>query len=131
MKLEDLPDDFTPEQFRQLDKKSLDAVPFTRMRWLCQCKGCKNGTHVRDYGIGWYFLDRNSKAAAKNPHDYWMGVRNYWLCGKHNAMFKRLKNRFEFEHIWRRFIDENKTVLVSIEDADNMQTVKQIEKPLK
>lgn len=133
MKLKDLPDDFTREQFMQLDKESLDAVPYTRMRWLCQCKGCKNGTTVRDYGLGggprglWAFLDRNSKNAEKNPSDYWMGPNNYWLCGKHNKLFKRLEKRFDFEHVWRRFIDEGKTVLAPL-DSKQMSTVKQIEK---
>jgi hypothetical protein len=134
MKLDQLPDDFTPEQFRQLDKESLDAVPYTRLRWLCQCKGCTNGTHVRDYGLVefnprgiWAFLDRNSKAAAKNPADYWMGPNNYWLCGKHNRLFKRLAKRFDMEHIWRRMLDIEKEVLVPVDSA-HMATVKQIEK---
>jgi len=128
MKLADLPNDFTPDQFRQLDKESLDAVPFVRLRWLCQCKGCNNGTHVRDYGLEiWFFLDRNSKAAARNPRDYWMGRRNYWLCGKHNKFFKRLKKRFDFDHVWRRLIDPAKEVLVEC-DRKNMAIVKQIEK---
>lgn len=128
MKLADLPNDFTPEQFRQLDKESLDAVPFVRFRWLCQCKGCQNGTHVRDYGLGsWWFLDRNSKAAENDPRRYWMGRRNYWLCGKHNKLFKRLEKRFDFEHIWRRLIDPAKVVLVEC-DQKGMATVQQIER---
>lgn len=135
MKLKDLPDDFTREQFMLLDKESLDAVPFTRLRWLCQCKGCTNGTHVRDYGLVdfnprgiWAFLDRNSKYAAKNPSDYWMGPNNYWLCGKHNRLFKRLKGRFDFEHIWKRFIDTDKIILIPA-DTSPMATVKKIELP--
>lgn len=134
MKLDQLPDDFTPEQFRKLDKEALDAIPYTRRRWLCQCKGCTNGTHVRDYGLGefsrygiWAWLDRNSKDAAKNPGEYWMGPNNYWLCGKHNAMFKRFRGRFDFEHVWRRFIDVEKQVIVDIPCGDQMTVVKQIE----
>lgn len=126
MKLSDLPDDFTPLQFRQLDKDALDAVPFTRMRWLCQCKGCNNGTHVRDYGIGWYFLDRNSKAAAKNPRDYWMGINNYWLCGKHWKFFKRLEKTYGHEAVFNKLIDQAKTVLIPM-DNQNMETVRRIE----
>lgn len=133
MKLADLPDDFTREHFMQLDKESLDAVPYTRMRWLCQCKGCNNGTHVRDYGLGpfdqrgiWAFLDRNSKWAAKNPGDYWMGPNNYWLCGKHNKLFKRLQKTYEMDHIWRRLLDIEKTVLVPVPGGE-MTVIKQIE----
>lgn len=121
MKLDQLPDDFTRQQFMQLDKQSLDAVPYRRLRWLCQCKGCTNGTHVRDYGLEefnprgiWAFLDRNSKNAAKNPHDYWMGPNNYWLCGKHNRLYKKLQQRFDLEHIWRRLFDMGKDVVVPI-----------------
>lgn len=137
MKLKDLPNDFTPEQFMQLDKESLDAIPYVRVRWLCQCKGCTNGTHVRDYGLSEFssfgiigFLDRNSKNAAKNPREYWMRQNNYWLCGKHNQLFKRLRKRFDFDHVWRRLIDMAKPVTFVV-DTENMETVKQIEKKIK
>lgn len=128
MKLKDLPDDFTPEQFRRLDKESLDAIPYTRLRWLCQCKGCNNGTHVRDYGIGWWFLDRNSKNSFKNPSDYWMGMNNYWLCGKHNRLFKRLTSRFSIEHIFARIMDTDKLVRIPVENGDHTGIVQPIEK---
>lgn len=135
MKLDQLPDDFTPEQFRRLDKESLDAVPFVRRRWLCQVKNCTNGTHIRDYGLGpfnqrgiWAFLDRNSKNAQKNPSDYWMGPNNYWLCGKHNALFKRLVKRFSVEHIFARVMDMEKVVIVDVPGAEPLATVKPIEK---
>lgn len=128
MKLSELPDDFTPEQFRQLDKESLDAIPFTRLRWLCQCKGCTNGTHVRDYGLGkWWLLDRNSKGIAKDTSGYWMGLYNYWLCGKHNRLFKRLEKRFDIEHIWRRLLDPTKEVRIEIKTGD-LSTIKRVEK---
>lgn len=134
MKLADLPDDFTIQQFKQLDKESLDAVPYVRRRWLCQCKGCTRGTHVRDYGLApfngrgiWAWLDRNSKWANSHPTELWMGPNNYWLCGKHNAMFKRLKGKFDFEHVWRRFIDTEKIVVVDIPAGDHLGTVKPIE----
>lgn len=109
MTLAELPDDFTHEQFKSLDKASLDKIPYDRLHWLCQCKNCENGTHVRNYGLGsWFFLDRNSQAAAKHPEKYWMGMGNYWLCGKHNKIFKRLGKSFPFQQIWDRFIDKTK-----------------------
>ncbi len=127
MKLSELPDDFTDEQFMRLDKEGLDEVPYTRMRWLCQCKGCMNGTHVRDYGLeAHYFLDRNSKAAAQNPSNYWMGLGNYWLCSKHNKLFKRLEKSFELEHIFNKLIDWTKAVRVPIEGS-GLDTVRKIE----
>lgn len=129
IKLADLPNDFTPAEFMQLDKESLDAVPFVRFRWLCQCKGCQNGTHVRDYGLGdRWFLDRNSKRAHDNPREYWMRRNNYWLCGKHNRFFKKLEKRFDFEHVWRRLIDPGKTVIVEIPATRVPTIVEPIEK---
>lgn len=128
MKLADLPHDFTDRQFMTLDKESLDQIPYTRLRWLCQCKGCKNGTHIRDYGLdGWYLLDRNSKHAAKNIHDYWMGRNNYWLCGKHNQLFKKLEQRFDFDHIRSKFIDVGKEVRIPVGEAGGLSSVEKIE----
>lgn len=130
MKLADLPDDFTPEQFRQLDRESLEEVPFTRATWVCQCKGCTRGTMVRDYGLApWYWLQRNSKRSHAQPQRYWFYLDTWhWLCSKHNAMFKKLAKRFDIGHIQQRFLDPGKTKIVPLPDKDNMDTVKQIEK---
>jgi hypothetical protein len=134
VKLADLPDDFTRDQFMQLDKESLDAVPYIRRRWLCQVKNCPNGTHVRDYGLEpfngrgiWAFLDRNGKGATANPRNYWMGPNNYWLCGKHNRLFKRLLKRFTVDHIFSKVIDPDKIIVVDIPGGDHIGTVKRIE----
>lgn len=80
----------------QLDKESLDAIPYQRRKWICQCKGCQHGTHVRDYGISpFFFLDRNSKAAKKNPKEYWYNLNvQFWICGKHWKMMGRLEKSF-------------------------------------
>lgn len=128
IKLADLPDDFTPDQFRNLDRESLDSVSYTLKKWLCQCKGCTNGTTVRDYGLPIYMLNRNSKRSHDNPRDYWMGRNNYWLCGKHNRFFKKLEKRFDFEHVWRRLIDQGKTVIVEIPATKTLTIVEPIEK---
>lgn len=114
MKLAELPDDFTPEQFKQLDKEALDSLPYTVIKWNCQVKGCCNGTTVRDYGIHpWYFLNRNSKNANKNPTDYWKGIQNqkfsnWLLCGKHNMFFKRLEKSFDLDSIIYKLCDWDK-----------------------
>lgn len=107
MKLEDLPDDFTPEQFRRLDRESLDQVPYTLMKWVCFCTGCNNGTKIRDYGIGWYLLHRNSKRSHTIPEDYWRGRNNIYLCGKHGYLFDKLENRFDIAHIYRRLFGDD------------------------
>jgi hypothetical protein len=104
MKLEQLPDDFTPQQFMQLDRESLEQIPYTRMKWFCVCKGCNNGTHIRDYGIGWYFLDRNSKNSWKNPRAYWRGRNDCYICSKHWLLWQRLEKKFDYDHIFRRLV---------------------------
>lgn len=121
MKLEQLPFDFTREQFMTLDKESLDRIPYTKYRWLCQCKGCQNGTTVRDYGLTefnplgmWIFLHRNSKNAERNPRDYWLGPNNYWLCGKHWRFVHKLYAIYPVDHVWRRLFDMQKAVIVPI-----------------
>jgi hypothetical protein len=114
MRLDQLPDDFTPEQFMQLDKESLDKIPFDRKRWLCQCKGCSNGTHIRDYGLSpFYFLDRNSKRSFDKTADYWSNLNTtYWLCGKHAKWIKKLGKTFESNHIQKRLLDMSGTKIV-------------------
>lgn len=107
MKISELPDDFTPEQFMKLDRESLDSVPYELKKMMCQCKNCKNGTHVRDYGISPFFLlNRNSKHSLKKPEDYWWNANLYiWLCGKHWLLCERLRKRFDVDHIQRKLMD--------------------------
>lgn len=116
MKLEQLPDDFTPEQFRQLDKESLDRVDYTKMWLRCECKGCENGTIVRDYGLApWYWIHRNSKAAEAKPGKYWFFATHwYWLCGKHNKIFRRLAKRFDMFRIEEKFLERGKQKIVPL-----------------
>lgn len=113
--LETLPDDPSPAQFRCLMRESLDRIEFTRKRWQCQGKGCTNGSHVRDYGIGpWYFMDTNSKGSHSHPLKYWRQIPPWFLlCGKHNKIWNRLKKAgYDEEHIARRICDFDKPRLV-------------------
>lgn len=107
MKLSQLPDDFTPEQFMQLDKESLDQIPYTVMHLNCHGKGCKNGTHVRDYGVSpYYFLHRNSRGAANNPGKYWLNLsRKMWLCAKHWKILDRLGPIYGYPKVEERVLD--------------------------
>ena len=109
--------------------KELDAIPYDRKKWICEGKNCKNGTHIRDYGVfPWFMLDRNSKNSIKNPREYWRGRNNFYLCSKHGKMWERLTKRFDpfkvYERICFRRPDDERFIPVS--DA-NMKTVKQIE----
>ncbi|OPC36170.1 hypothetical protein [Elizabethkingia miricola] len=99
MRIDDLPDDFGPEDFMKLSKSDLDILPYDVLKWECCFKDCKNGTTVRDYGIAPnYFLNRNSKAADKSPNKYWHNTSNIvWFCGKHYPYMKRLGMEYTFQ----------------------------------
>ncbi|KUJ56432.1 hypothetical protein [Chryseobacterium aquaticum] len=89
-----------------LSKVELDSLPYDVLKWECCCKDCNRGTMVRDYGITpIYFLNRNSKAADKNPSKYWMDTSKIvWLCGKHYAIMKRCG----FDYILKKYFEHNK-----------------------
>jgi hypothetical protein len=128
MRLEDLPDDFTPEQFMQLDREGLDQVPYEVKKWICQAKGCKNGTKVRDYGIlPWIWLHRNSKYSHRVPHAYWCDTSNRFnMCGKHSKMFRHLEKIYGFsasyDKLMQPFYGEK-----ALEPIKEMEIIKQIE----
>jgi hypothetical protein len=94
-----------------MTKAELDALPYDVYKWNCCCKDCKNATTVRDYGLeteGMYFLNRNGKAADKNPKSYWMNLFEiYWFCGKHWKYFQRLGQ----EAMFKKFVDYEKDKL--------------------
>lgn len=91
MKLHELPDDFTGDQIRELDRDGLDALPYSILAWECCVQGCTGGTAVRDYGLApWFLLHRNSKAFDRNPGKFWVKCdRTVWLCSKHNKQYKQ------------------------------------------
>ncbi|RYZ49912.1 MAG: hypothetical protein EOP49_15165 [Sphingobacteriales bacterium] len=98
MTLDELPEDFTPDQFMQLDRASLDLVPYDTVRWQCKIKLCKRYTRMRDYGIApWYYHPR---MGWKNPY------RNWLMCSKH---WKRFGKRAPEDIPWKR--SENGNVL--------------------
>ena len=126
MKLSQLPDDFTPQQFMQLDKESLDQIPYDRYKWYCQCKGCSNGTHVRDYSSEpWYFIDRNGKGATNRPDKYWVDVScHYWTCSKHNKFVRRMVKTYGWEATAKKLLDFNK---VTLDYVSSVSVTQQIE----
>ena len=99
MNLQDLNDDPSSEDIRQLDKESLDVLPYNILKWDCCFKGCDCGTTVRDYGLQpFYFLNRNSKEALRNPEKYWNDLsRIRWFCGKHWKYYQRLGPEYVFK----------------------------------
>lgn len=110
MTIAELPDDFTPQQFMQLDKASLDALPYDLYKWNCCCKKCENGTTVRDYGIApFYFLNRNSKNAESKTDRYWNNLNQFvWFCGKHWKLIRRLEKKYSYGTIAEKLINPSK-----------------------
>lgn len=91
MKIENLPEEPTINDFKELEKQELDLIPYDVLFAKCCVVGCENGTTVRDYGFApFFFLNRNSKSAMKHPEKYWLNFAEIvWFCGKHNEYYKR------------------------------------------
>ncbi len=121
MKLSELPEDFTPEQFMQLDREALDQIPYERKKWICQVKGCCGGTHVRDYGLSpWFMLDRGSKKSIDHPQEYWRNLDyKIWLCCKHWKRFDKLFDRYGWDHVARRLLKPEPLVEQKLIDVEN------------
>jgi hypothetical protein len=100
-------EEVTFDDLRVMSKDELDKIPYQRKKWLCQCKGCTNGTHVRDYGVSPFFwLDRNSNWAQHSPEELWTDLTKFcWMCSKHRKLISRLRPRFSDEHIRVRLYD--------------------------
>ena len=98
MKIHELSDEPTADEIMKLDKEDLDSMPYNVLKWECCFNGCKCGTTVRDYGLHpFYFLNRNSKAAERNPKKYWFDLRViHWFCGKHWKYYQRLGAEYVF-----------------------------------
>ncbi len=93
-------------ELKRMSDEELLLVPYTELKWVCQTKGCTNGTIVRDYGIGpIYFHPRKSIR--------WFDIRTwYWSCCKHNKFIKRLLKSFLRYRIEQKIMDWNKEKLV-------------------
>ena len=84
MKLSDLPDDFTPDQFMQLNAESLEQVSFTVVRWQCKIKLCKCFTRLRDYGLDPLYYSKRGIISPDGKVIHWVNTREIFLiCRKH------------------------------------------------
>ena len=97
MKLDQLPEDFTADQFMQLDKEELNNIPFDTVRWQCMIKMCNHFTRMRDYGL------RNEAIGRRlfyHKRFVWVDTyKQYFICGKH---WKRYKGRQEKDIPFKR-----------------------------
>lgn len=100
------------DELKAMSREELDNVEYDLKKWGCQCKRCTNGTKVRDYGISpEYYLQRGG--------GQWINLtRNYWLCGKHNKLFKRLLKSFSKEVVFDKIIDNTMMPLDKLTDIN-------------
>lgn len=110
---------------REMPVEELMKIPYSIVKWPCQCKRCTNGTKVYDFGISPWFFSPRKRWGWNNLVD------RYLICGKHNKFLNRMmKQGFTRERIEEKIVDWSVLPyerMILISDA-NMKTVKQIEK---
>jgi len=86
-------------ELKAMSREELDLVDYGLKKWLCQCKGCTNGSKVRDYGISpWFYWAKKGEG--------WLDLTvNYLLCYKHNKLYKRLLKNYDREKVQRKLLD--------------------------
>lgn len=89
---------------KSLPREELKVVPHDVVKWFCQCKGCSNGTSVWDFGISPQFFHPRKDTGWCNL------TTQYWMCGKHHKIIKKLLKNYTLEHIERRMLDSKKGI---------------------
>lgn len=98
------------KELKSMSREELDQVPYDVVKWCCQGKNCTRGTKVRDYGIApTYFWPRKNKEWLDISPMGW-----FFMCGKHNKLWKRLKKNFTEEHIYNKLFDFSKTKITEL-----------------
>lgn len=82
----------------------LDLVPFDTVKLICQAKGCKRHTKVRNYGLSpVYYVPRFK------PKERWHNIdTNFFLCHKHCKLYYRLLKNYDYQHIFDKIINFEK-----------------------
>jgi len=88
----------------KMSKSELDLVPYDTVKLICQAKGCKRHTKIRDYGIAPVYYVHRFKIGQQ-----WHNVlKSYFLCAKHWSIKTRLIKRFEVWRVQQRMLDFDK-----------------------
>lgn len=92
------------EELKAMSDEELLLVDHDIVKWVCQGKGCCNGTKIRDYGIApvYYKKHRSFKDSFFDINRY------YWMCSKHFKMFKRLSKNYPVEKVEYKIFDFTK-----------------------
>lgn len=87
-------------ELKAMSREELDNVAYDLKKWVCQCKGCINGTKVRDYGISPQYFWPCKKGG-------WINLNtNFFICGKHNHWIKKLVRKGYKEHdVFLKIVD--------------------------
>jgi hypothetical protein len=90
------------KELMSMSQKELDLVPYDTVKLICQAKGCKRHTKIRDYGLSPIYYVRRYK-------ERWWDVKKiFFLCPKHYPFYNRLVNIYGFNHVQQKIIDFEK-----------------------
>jgi len=95
-------------ELKAMSREELDNVDYTLKKWICGCKGCNNGTKVRDYGIHpEYYWPKKGEG--------WLNIEyNYFMCGKHYPFMKRISKIYGWPAVEKKMIDYSKNELQEV-----------------
>jgi len=91
------------QELMKMSDKELDMVPFDVVKLICQVKGCKCHTKIRDYGLNPIYYVRRS---VKNQ--WWNIYYTFFLCPKHWKFYNKLVKLYGQDHVQQKIIDFNK-----------------------
>lgn len=79
-------------ELKAMSFEELQLVDHEKLKWICSGKGCCRSTKVYDFGIIEIYHPK-MKPQWMNRHLY------YFLCPKHNKMYKRLIKNYPVEKV--------------------------------
>lgn len=90
------------QELKQMSEKELLLVPFDAVKLLCQVKGCKCHTKIRDYGL-------NPVYYVKRSDIKWWDIRkHFFLCAKHWKFYRRMIKIYDENRLQDKIIDRDK-----------------------
>jgi hypothetical protein len=90
------------KELMSMSQDELDLVPYDTVKLICQAKGCKRHTKIRDYGLSpVYYVRRYSLK-------WWNIEKIFFLCPTHYKFYYRLLKSFDAKHVIDKIIDLDK-----------------------
>lgn len=96
------------QELKSMSRAELDLVPYETVKWVCQAKGCCNGTKVRDYGIAPEYWSQRLKEPFFDVSLY------FWMCSKHLKMWKHLIKMYSENHVYNKLMDYDKQRIIKL-----------------